>query len=104
MFDSALIGAVDVAHASVGAAHRELLPSIVRLVGSEAWREQGARDPAHFLSIRYGLSDWKSRRWIAAAFALEDLPRLVQALSSGALGIDRWSSSRGSRRRDPKSG
>lgn len=89
MFDSTLIGAVDVAHASVGAAHRELLSSIVRLVGSEAWREQGARDPAHFLSIRYGLSDWKSRRWIAAGFALEHLPRLAQALSSGALGIDK---------------
>jgi len=89
MFDSTLIGAVDVAHASVGAAHRELLSSIVGLVGSEAWREQGARDPAHLLSIRYGLSDWKSRRWIAAAFALEHLPRLAQALSSGALGIDK---------------
>lgn len=104
MFDSTLIGAVDVAHASVGAAHRELLPSIVRLVGSEAWREQGARDPAHLLSIRYALSDWKSRRWIAAAFALEHLPRLAQALSSGALGIDKLVERRGSRRRDPKSG
>jgi hypothetical protein len=89
MFDSTTIGAVDAAHACVGAAHRELLASIARLVSSETWREQGARDPAHFLSIRYGLSDWKSRRWIAAAFALERLPRVADALSGGALGIDK---------------
>jgi Domain of unknown function (DUF222) len=89
MFDGAPIRAVDEAHALLGAAHRELLSSIGRLVRSEAWREQGARDPAHFLSIRYGLSDWKARRWIAAAFALEHLPGLAAALSRGTLGIDK---------------
>ena len=29
---------------------------------------------AHWLKMRYGISDWKARRWIAAAHALESLP------------------------------
>lgn len=44
---------------------------------------------AHWLSMRYGISDWKARRWIAAAHALEGLPRISEAFASGELGIDK---------------
>jgi hypothetical protein len=44
---------------------------------------------AHWLSIRYGISCWKARRWIGAAHALEGLPRLAEALGTGELGLDR---------------
>src|SRR6266498_3884849 len=44
---------------------------------------------AHWLGMRYGISDWKARRWIAAAHALEDLPLLSEAFASGELGIDK---------------
>jgi hypothetical protein len=44
---------------------------------------------AHWISIRHGISDWKARRWIAAAHALERLPRLSEAFSCGELGIDK---------------
>jgi hypothetical protein len=44
---------------------------------------------AHFIRMRLGISEWKARRWIAAAHALEDLPRISQAFSSGELGIDK---------------
>src|SRR6266511_4082425 len=44
---------------------------------------------AHWLGMRYGISDWKAHRWIAAAHALEDLPLLSEAFSSGELGIDK---------------
>jgi len=53
------------------------------------WRESGARDMAHRLSMRYGISQWKARRWIAAAHALKKLPHLSEALASGGLGIDK---------------
>jgi hypothetical protein len=39
--------------------------------------------------MRYGISCWKANRWIAAAHALERLPRLSDALASGGLGLDK---------------
>jgi hypothetical protein len=39
--------------------------------------------------MRYGISHWKARRWIAAAHALEGLPRLSEAFARGDLGIDK---------------
>jgi hypothetical protein len=44
---------------------------------------------AHWLGMRHGISQWKARRWIAAAHALETLPDLSHAFSSGELGIDK---------------
>jgi hypothetical protein len=39
--------------------------------------------------MRCGVSEWKARRWIAAAHALADLPHVSQAFSYGDLGIDK---------------
>jgi hypothetical protein len=44
---------------------------------------------AQWLWMRYGLSDWKARRWIASAHALESLPVISEAFASGELGIDK---------------
>jgi hypothetical protein len=44
---------------------------------------------AHWLWMRYGLSEWKARRWIAAAHALESLPAVSAAFASGSLGVDK---------------
>ena len=86
---SRLIAAIDAAHERLGLAHRELIRLVALLDRSEAWVDQGARDMAHWLAMRYGLSEWKARRWIAAAHALEGLPRLSEALEAGELGIDK---------------
>jgi hypothetical protein len=80
---------MDTVHARASASQRELFQLIVEADRSEAWRNSGARDMAAWLSIRYGISDWKARRWIAAARALERLPRIAAAFTSGALGIDK---------------
>ena len=90
MFDEeGLIGAIDEAHARVASAHRDLLALIAEVDRREVWYDDGARDTAHWLSMRYGISGWKAHRWIAAAHALEGLPRLSEALATGALGIDK---------------
>ena len=81
--------AMDGAHARCGAALVDMLGSIAETDARELWADSGARDTAHFLGIRYGLSDWKARRWIAAAHALESLPHVADALASGVLGIDK---------------
>jgi hypothetical protein len=49
----------------------------------------GARDLAHWLVMRYGISYWKALRWIGAAHALAELPRLSEAFASGSLSLDK---------------
>ena len=73
---AALVSAMDAAHTHVGLAQRELLRLIPEADRLEAWRDAGARDTAHWLSMRYGISCSKARRWIAAAHALKRLPCL----------------------------
>ena len=80
---------MDALHAHISGAHRNLFELIAEADRLEAWRESGARDTAHFLSIRYGISCWKASRWIHTAHALEGLPRISGALRSGQLGIDK---------------
>jgi hypothetical protein len=81
--------ALDVANAEMGRVQRSVLRLIADADRLEIWRGHGARDTAHWLAIRYGISEWKARRWLGAARALEDLPRIAEALERGELGIDK---------------
>jgi hypothetical protein len=80
---------LDALHAQASAAFRELLRGVVQADRDQVWREDGARDLAHWLSLRYGISLWKARRWIACTHALEGLPRIAHALATGELGADK---------------
>jgi hypothetical protein len=55
----------------------------------EVWRDHGAHDMAHFVSMRYGVSWWKADRWLKAAHALPELPITSAALARGDLSIDK---------------
>jgi hypothetical protein len=81
--------ALDAAHAALGRAHRDLMWVIATLGDDIDWAEYGARDAAHFIAMRYDVSEWKARRWVAAAEALTRLPALRAALASGHLGLDK---------------
>src|SRR2546427_11653513 len=85
--DEQLVASMDAAHERISAAERELFELIAAVDRREAWRDDGAHDMAHWLCMRYGLSSWKAYRWIAAAHALEDLPRPSRAFAQGELGI-----------------
>lgn len=87
--DEQLITAIDAAHAGVSQAQVALLALIAEVDRREAWCDAGARDTAHWVAMRYCISEWKARRWIGAAHALEGLPRLSEAFSRGELGIDK---------------
>jgi hypothetical protein len=87
--DRELIRGIDTFHQRACSAQREQFRLIAEGDRQKAWRNSGARDMAHFIRMRYGISDWKARRWIAAAHALEELPRLSHAFTSGELGIDK---------------
>jgi len=84
----ALLAEADAAHAEVGAAELRLLRAIRGLDEAGAWLCEGARDTSHLVSMRYGISCWKARRWIGAAHALEALPRIARALERGELSLD----------------
>ena len=84
-----VIQGMDALHARVSCSQRSMFELVAEADRQEAWQESGARDMAHFLSMRYGISCWKASRWIHAAHALEHLPRLSEALGSAQLGIDK---------------
>ena len=87
--DNAFIGDIDAAHAHICEAQHRLLRLIVEADRRKIWRSSGARDLAHWLSMRHGISQWKARRWIDAAHALEGLGHVSAAFSRGELGIDK---------------
>jgi hypothetical protein len=84
----ALIEELDDANAQVARAQRRLFGLIAEAARTELWRGSGARDLAHWLSMRYGISTWKANRWIAACSRLEELPAVEQAFTSGTLSLD----------------
>lgn len=84
-----LIRAIDADHAGISRAQRGLLQLIAEGDRLDVWRGSGARDMAHWVAIRHGISEWKARRWVDAAHALEGLPRIAEAFASGLLGIDK---------------
>lgn len=86
--DEPMMGA-DRWHRAMGEAQMGFLRSILRVDTDELWWKDGARDTAHWLGMRYGVSYWKANRWVAAARALKSLPALSGALSSGVLGVDK---------------
>jgi Domain of unknown function (DUF222)/HNH endonuclease len=84
-----LIEEADAAHRDASHAQRRLFALILEIDLTGAWRDSGARDLAHWVGMRYGISYWKASRWIAAAHALEELPLMSEAFSSGDLGADK---------------
>ena len=95
--DTALIEAVDAAHQEVGSAQLRMLRLLGDLDRDGSWEASGARDAAHWLSMRYGVSTWKAQRWLGAARALPSLP-----LVAAGWGSTRCSSSAGSPTRAPR--
>jgi len=88
--DPRIMEEADLAHEAVGRAELALLRAVAKLDrGTTDWESQGAADTEHFLGIRYGISRWKAERWVEAARALEELPRIARALEQGELGIDK---------------
>ncbi len=84
-----LLDRIDQAHADLGRAHERFLRLVAEVDRHGVWAGDGARDLAQWLWMRYGISDWKARRYIDAASALPGLPAVTGALTRGELGIDK---------------
>jgi Domain of unknown function (DUF222)/HNH endonuclease len=86
---AALIQRCDRAHVDVSHANRAFLDVIHEIDRTKVWSDDGARDLAQWLWMRYGISDWKARRLIETATALPHLPATARALDRGVLGVDK---------------
>jgi len=84
-----LLGDIDRAHADLGKAHERFLQLVAEVDRRGVWADDGARDLSQWLWMRYGISDWKARRFVETAAALPQLPAITGALSRGELGIDK---------------
>ena len=84
-----LIRELDRVNSGVGELHRCFLRLVAELERFEHWRDLGARDLPHVLSMRFGISMWKAHRVVQAAGALERLPALARALGTGELSLDK---------------
>ena len=74
---------------AAGQLDRERLRWILKADRAELWRSEGARHMAQWLSALFHISNWKARRWIGAAYALEELPLTSAALETGSLSLDK---------------
>ena len=81
--------AADELHAMLGSIMRSLFSALREIDRTRAWEDDGARDLAHWVQMRYGISMWKAHRWVEAARAIEQLPGVAEALASGGLGCDK---------------
>jgi len=86
---SALEAGLERAGAAAGAAEREHLRWVLACDRAELWRHDGCRNMAQWLSGKAQISNWKARRFIGAAYALEHLAGIAAALSSGSLSLDK---------------
>jgi hypothetical protein len=87
--DDALTQGMDALHVLICRAQRDLFLLIAEADRRKLWQGDGARDMAHWLWMRFGVSDWKARRWIGASHALESLPSTADAFVAGRVGIDK---------------
>jgi hypothetical protein len=84
-----LVSAMDAEHAGICARQLRLLSLIAEADRLEVWLGSGARDLAHWVAMRYGVSEWKARRWVESSRRLQDLPRISAAFGTGAIAIDK---------------
>jgi hypothetical protein len=61
--DHPIVRSADRMHSVVCDSQRQLLGLIAEIDRSGLWKGDGARDMVHWLWMRYGISDWKARRW-----------------------------------------
>ncbi|MCA1833476.1 MAG: HNH endonuclease [Actinobacteria bacterium] len=85
----AIIERLDLVQYELGGMLRQRMRTIVELDEFDGWEQLGARDLAHYLCMSLGISEWKARRLIECAHALEKLPRIAEAFATGLLSEDK---------------
>lgn len=74
---------------AVNEAQIELFRWIVECDLRRVYRDDGCDDMARWVSLQLGISMWKARRWLTAAYALDELPLTTETFASGELSLDK---------------
>jgi hypothetical protein len=84
-----VVSDLDSCSAIANRAQRDLFRAIVRCDLRRVWRDDDCRDIAHWVALRLGITNYKARRWVACAWALERYPLIDAAFQDGALSVDK---------------
>jgi 5-methylcytosine-specific restriction endonuclease McrA len=87
--DVELVATLDDDQIAIGARQRRQLAYLAECDRRAVWKSSGAKDMAGWVSARYGVSPYRSRRMVNAGYALESLPLTAEALETGRLNLDR---------------
>ena len=90
MSDDEIVANADGLHVLVSRGQRDLFALLREIGRREVWRADGAQSLAHWICMRYGISAWKAERWVAAAEALESLPRWPGRSAPATSASTRW--------------
>jgi Domain of unknown function (DUF222) len=80
---------LDLTQSTIGAAQREQLRAIAKVHAMDLWEDWGAHSSEHWLSMHMGVSYYRASKLLDTALALEGLPLIAEALSSGSLVLDK---------------
>jgi hypothetical protein len=75
-------------HATMAAAHAELLSFVHAFDAREAWKADGAIDMAQWLVATLHVGYRSAQEWVRTSHALKELPTLSEAFSEGRLGVE----------------
>ncbi|HET7481612.1 MAG TPA: DUF222 domain-containing protein [Actinomycetota bacterium] len=87
----AVVDAFGAAVAAFNCSGIRLLRMIVECDLRRVWRtDNESEDVASWLVPRLGISRWKARRMVEAAYAIDEMPRAAAALEKGRLSLDQF--------------
>lgn len=69
-------------------AHAQLVELTAELIDTETWADGGVVSPAHWLTLRAGLSDARARQVVALASRRSELPATMAAFDAGEISLE----------------
>ena len=75
--------------AVLGETHRALMRNILTWESDGVWARDGLPDLGRWIALRFDITLYRARRWIACAHKLEELPLTSLAVERGELGLDK---------------
>lgn len=69
-------------------AHGQLVDLVARAIATRSWEGVGIKSPAHWLSLRSGLSRDRAQQIVVLARRVDELPLTIGALRAGRLSVD----------------
>lgn len=80
--------ALAITSGQLNVAHGQLVDLVARAIATRSWEGVGIKSPAHWLSLRSGLSRDRAQQIVLLAQRVDELPLTIGALREGRLSVD----------------